>query len=169
MTDPRYDRNGFGVLSTNPETVGPHTDEYDFDYETTHAAYTAGIGGFPVGDLNWFPAKLSEWKDATLNIQEDVASSLPTHFRLMQNFPNPFNPTTNIQFEILERTDIKLELFDVMGKNVATLFKGSKNPGLHQIKWNGTNDQGQLLSTGIYFYKLTSKNLTQARKLLFAK
>ena len=169
MTDPRYDRNGFGVLSTNPETVGPHTDEYDFDYETTHAAYTAGIGGFPVGDLNWFPAKLSEWKDATLNIQEDVASALPTHFRLMQNFPNPFNPTTNIQFEILERTDIKLELFDVMGKNVATLFKGSKNPGLHQIKWNGTNDQGQLLSTGIYFYKLTSKNLTQTRKLLFAK
>ena len=65
--------------------------------------------------------------------------------------------------------NVRLEIFDVAGKHVSTLFNGSKNPGLHQVKWNGTNDRGQILSTGIYFYKLTSTNLTQTRKLLFAK
>ena len=169
MTDPRYDRNGFGVMSTNPETVGPHSDEYDFDYETSHGAYTAGIDGFPVGDLNWFPDKLTEWQNATLSIKNDVASVLPGSFELMQNFPNPFNPTTNIQFQLFDRMNVRLEIFDVAGKYVSTLFNGPKNPGLHQVKWNGTNDRGQILSTGIYFYKLTSKDFTQTRKLLFAK
>ena len=56
-----------------------------------------------------------------------------------------------------------------MGNHVSTLFKGSLNPGLHQVKWNGTNNNGQILSSGLYFYKLTSGNFTQTRKLLFAK
>ena len=89
MTDPRYDRNGIGVMSTNPETVGPHTDEYDFDYETSHAAYTAGIDGFPVGDLNWFPDKLDEWaitSDDTL----DVAQGYETlNLAVSGDTPNP--------------------------------------------------------------------------------
>ena len=169
MTDPRYDRNGIGVMSTNPETVGPNTDEYDFDYETSHAAYTAAIDGFPVGDLNWFPDKLDEWANGSLNTKDDFANIEPSSFSLKQNYPNPFNPTTNIEFEMTEQADVRIEIFDVSGGYVATLYSGIANPGIHHLTWNGTNDFGQMISSGVYFYKMTSGNFVQARKLLFAK
>ena len=169
MTDPRYDRNGIGVMSTNPETVGPNTDEYDFDYETSHAAYTAAIDGLPVGDLNWFPDKLDEWANGSLNTKDDFADIAPSSFSLKQNYPNPFNPTTNIEFEMTAQADVMIEIFDVSGGYVATLYSGIANPGIHHLTWNGTNDFGQMISSGVYFYKMTSGNSVQARKLLFAK
>jgi hypothetical protein len=169
MTDPRYDRNGIGVMSTNPETVGPHTDEYDFDYETSHAAYTAGIGGFPVGDLNWFPDKLDEWANSSLSINEDIVDIAPSSFNLKQNYPNPFNPSTNIEFEMMVQSDIKIEIFDVTGGYITTLYKGFAGPGVHKLTWNGINDKGQIISSGVYFYKMTADNFVQTRKLLFAK
>ena len=172
MTDPRYDRNGFGVMSDNPETVGPHTDEYDFDYETSHAAYTAGIGGYPVGDLNWFPTMLAQWEEGVIlgvDNSEDIATLGPDEFRLKQNYPNPFNPTTNIEFELNNKSNVSLQIFDVSGNYVSTLFSGAKNPGLHKISWSGTNDAGQTVSSGVYFYKMTSGDITKTRKLLFTK
>ena len=70
-------------------------------------------------------------------------ASLPKEFALHNNYPNPFNPVTNIVYDIPEATDVTLEIYNVMGQRVRTLAQGNHEPGRYQIVWNATNDIGQ--------------------------
>ena len=83
--DFRADRNGVGSLQDNPETFGPAEDPYNFDYPSTQRAYTAGDNGLPLGDLNWFPDKLEEWKNIPSGIKEPSVG-IATNYTLEQNY-----------------------------------------------------------------------------------
>ena len=84
----------------------------------------------------------------------------PEGFRLFQNYPNPFNPSTKIQFTLAERTNVALKVFDVLGREVATLVDQTLAPGTHDVVFEA-ND----LSTGVYFYRLQAGEFVQTRKL----
>ena len=112
---------------------------------------------------------MDEWANSSLSINEDIVDIAPSSFNLKQNYPNPFNPSTNIEFEMMVQSDIKIEIFDVTGGYITTLYKGFADPGVHKLTWNGINDKGQIISSGVYFYKMTADNFVQTRKLLFAK
>ena len=71
------------------------------------------------------------------------SASLPKEFALHNNYPNPFNPVTNITYDIPEATDVTLEIYNVMGQRVRTLAQGNHEPGRYQIVWSATNDIGQ--------------------------
>ena len=95
---------------------------------------------------------------------ESKKEKVPNEFAFAQNYPNPFNPSTNIDFSFPKKSKVKLEIFNITGKKVATLINEVKEAGNYSINFNGSN-----LSTGIYIYKLTTNNNTLARKMLLMK
>ncbi len=95
-------------------------------------------------------------------------SSTPVYdFSLSQNFPNPFNTTTRIRFSIPSSEQISLVIYDISGKTVKKLLAGiTLSPGIYEIMWDGTDSQGQRISSGIYFYRLQVESFTQTKKTL---
>jgi len=102
----------------------------------------------------------------TLGIEDDL---LPLTFALYQNYPNPFNPTTIITYDLPEATRVELVIYDIMGQRVATIKNGRQDAGLYHVRWNGTNDLGTPVSTGLYFYQLNSTPFSATRKMVFMK
>lgn len=100
---------------------------------------------------------------------EDVENVIPQNFSLEQNFPNPFNPSTKISFTLPKTTNVKLEVYNVKGQLVKTLASGSFESGKQSISWNATDEVGNLVSAGIYFYKLSTPEFTSTKKAIFLK
>jgi hypothetical protein len=83
-------------------------------------------------------------------------SDLPINYSLDQNYPNPFNPSTTISFDIPVSSSVTLRVFNVIGQEVRTLVQGTLSQGRHEIVWNGLDDAGRALASGIYFYSLNA-------------
>lgn len=97
---------------------------------------------------------------------------IPDEFQLGQNYPNPFNPETRIRVGIPDVQDIgeiSIDVYDIMGKRVITLYKGNLDPGIHTFKWDGSDRQGKQVSGGTYFYYLKSNKFHQIKKMVFMK
>ena len=90
-------------------------------------------------------------------------------FALFNNYPNPFNPSTTIKFQLPKRSDISIVIYDILGNKVKTLDKGMRNAGVYNIKWNGKNDNGKSVSSGVYFYMLKTPEYTKTNKMLLLK
>ncbi len=93
----------------------------------------------------------------------------PTDFRLAQNYPNPFNPDTRIEYELAVPDDIELSIFNLLGERVRTLFKGGREAGSHLALWDGRNEQGVALPSGIYVYRLKSGREVVVRRMLLLR
>lgn len=100
---------------------------------------------------------------------DDVRPILPENFALRQNYPNPFNPETTIEYRLPARSDVKLEIFDVLGRNVATLASGYFEAGIHQVKWNGKSEAGVSVPSGLYFYRLSTPDFKQTQRMLLMR
>jgi hypothetical protein len=90
-------------------------------------------------------------------------------FELAQNRPNPFNPTTTISFEILERTHVNLSIFDPLGRRILTLIDAPRGPGVSEVVWDGTDANGIQVSSGVYFYRLQTAKSARTKKMLLLK
>lgn len=90
-------------------------------------------------------------------------------YSLHQNFPNPFNPSTTIGFTIKETEFVNLKIFDLLGNEIKTLVNEIKTPGLHYVVWDGDNNYGEKISSGIYFYRIQTERFSQSKKLLLQK
>jgi hypothetical protein len=89
---------------------------------------------------------------------------------LAQNVPNPFNPTTTIAFSIKERAPVTLTIYNVRGQRVKTLVTDTRAPGVtYRIQWDGRNDAGQQVASGVYFYRLVTKGFTKTKKMVHLK
>ncbi|MGH2568709.1 MAG: FlgD immunoglobulin-like domain containing protein [Bacteroidota bacterium] len=99
---------------------------------------------------------------------------IPEEFGIAQNFPNPFNPETEIGFAMPEISTVKLTVLDVLGREILTLNDGQTNAGFHRVMWNGKNANGENVGSGVYFYRITAvgesgKQFSQTLKMLLAK
>jgi len=99
----------------------------------------------------------------------DDAAELPLITELKGNYPNPFNPTTSINFSLGQMTDVSLEIYNVIGQKVRTLVNGQLEAGQHNVVWDGRDDHGKGVSSGVYFYRLTGGAYTATRKMLMIK
>ncbi len=97
------------------------------------------------------------FQDAT-DVYDDNANGSPISFELDQNYPNPFNPSTTISFTLSEKSAVRLEVYDMLGKLVAILYSGTKSAGAHTVKWNGVNRFGKFSASGNYIYRLHVDN-----------
>ncbi|MGK9477002.1 T9SS type A sorting domain-containing protein [Melioribacter sp. OK-6-Me] len=104
-----------------------------------------------------------EIPDSVVSV-ETFSSTIPTDYSLGQNYPNPFNPTTNIEFALPQSSDVKLVVYDALGKEVAQLVNGHMNAGYHRVTFNASN-----LASGVYFYTIKAGDFYSVKKLMLIK
>lgn len=95
---------------------------------------------------------------------EEPQAGLPTTFGLSQNYPNPFNPSTTISYQLPTQSEVTLRVFDVLGREVATLLNGVEEPGYKEVHWNANG-----VASGVYFYRLQTGNSVDVKKLMLLK
>ena len=101
--------------------------------------------------------------------QEIELVAVPEHFALHQNYPNPFNPVTTIEYDLPEGGLVKLAIIDILGRQVVQLTNEHQTAGYKSVRWNGQNNSGKSVSTGVYFYLLESGKHSAIRKLVILK
>jgi hypothetical protein len=101
---------------------------------------------------------------------------VPAGFNLSQNFPNPFNPTTQIRFALPVTAQVELKIYDILGREITALLKEEYHAGVHTVEWNGKNDFGSSVSSGMYIYRITAtpiggqaEKFVQSKKMLLLK
>ena len=138
--------------------------------------------------LNLMPETIAEWialakirNDGSLifqrgivNLENFLAASVPSETRLLLNYPNPFNPETWIPYQLSAAADVKVSIYSVNGVLVRTLTLGHQAAGVYQSKgraayWDGRNDFGERVASGLYFYTLTAGDFSATRKMLIRK
>lgn len=97
------------------------------------------------------------------------SGDVPKDYSLGQNFPNPFNPGTKILLAVPRDSRVTLTIFDMLGKPVRTLVSGILPAGTHEVRWDGANDRGEPLPSGVYFYTATAGNFVETRKMLLLR
>jgi flagellar hook assembly protein FlgD len=99
-----------------------------------------------------------------------VAAAAPgARFALAQNAPNPFNPVTAIRFSLAGESRVELAIYDVAGRSVRTLVAEQLAAGPHEVAWDGRDDRGAPVASGLYFYKLVTPERTAVRKMVMLK
>jgi len=99
----------------------------------------------------------------------DIGLPAPTEFSLMQNYPNPFNPTTNIRYDLAAAGNVSLVIYNMLGQQVRTLVSSRQDVGRYEVSWNGLNDLGAPIATGIYIYHLQAGDFSQTHKMAYIK
>jgi hypothetical protein len=178
-----YDNNGFSAVGTSP-TYGdmflsgdangnisgrmPNVPNPGIDSTTLSGTYTETK--IDLTYLVYFTAG-GGTADGVINLIKDPATSveresdlIPDGFVLEQNFPNPFNPVTTIEFSIPEQSFVTLDIFNSLGEKVEVLIAEELNAGRFKFNWNAGN-----LTSGTYYYSLTADNFNQAKKLILLK
>jgi len=93
----------------------------------------------------------------------------PDEFKLYQNYPNPFSSQTTFQYDVAEATSVKIYIYNTLGQLVKTIDRGDNSVGTHTVEWDGKNDDGDTLSSGVYFYQLRTKDFNKTMKMLLVK
>jgi hypothetical protein len=107
--------------------------------------------------------------DYVVDVSDEQEIKLPKNYGLTQNYPNPFNSQTNIKFQVPDQSIIKLEIYNILGQKIRTLVNQEKNPGNYSLSWNGKNDFGESVNSGIYFIKFSSDNFSNTKKMTLLK
>jgi hypothetical protein len=164
-----------GVKSEDGQTARvAKVSDFIENYAQSGTKTLSLIDGLPIGAL--------QWDDQTLNSAEAYAEVLAYYysfffrgvavetpgvvqsFTLSQNYPNPFNPSTTIKFELPKSSDVRLSVFDMLGREVQTLVNEQKQPGRYEAVFDGKN-----LASGVYLYRLQAGTFVQTRKLLLIR
>ena len=168
----------FVQYDTNGGQIWPLKEDLSY---TNEQLKTGGMGGFPMGDLRWWPDQYSQWKaqasdehnrintwletgkDPAVGVRE-VKGAAPSEYKLSQNYPNPFNPTTKIEYSVPKSGFVSLKVYNLLGQEVTTLYSGNQKAGNYEVTFNGAN-----LASGIYLYRLQSGNVSITKKFVLMK
>lgn len=138
------------------EDIGLYKDSYSFDFGSGISILQgAVVNGNIIGDTT------------IVGIHEDKFK--PVKFQLRQNYPNPFNGRTIISYHLPQKSKIELKIYDMLGMEVRGLVKGGQAAGRQSVIWNGKDNNGNTVSSGVYIYRLKTDYTTKGRKMLFLK
>lgn len=98
-----------------------------------------------------------------------ISNEVPDVFELTQNYPNPFNPTTKFKFSLPKQSDVKIVIFDIMGREIKTLVNTKLVIGKYEVDWDGSNNAGNSVSSGVYFYKIIAGSYVDTKKMIMLK
>ncbi|MGH7453199.1 MAG: FlgD immunoglobulin-like domain containing protein, partial [bacterium] len=98
-----------------------------------------------------------------------ASENIPREFSLSQNSPNPFNPSTTIEYELPQQVEVKLLIFDILGQHVRTLVNQTQQAGHYAITWDGRNENGQQVASGTFLYQLRAGNFVQTRRMALVR
>ena len=100
---------------------------------------------------------------------EQVGEEIPSEYLLDQNYPNPFNPTTKIRYGLPEAASVRVTVYNVLGQLVSILIDSDQAPGYYEINWDAKTDAGMSIPSGLYFYRVETKNFSATRSMVFQK
>ncbi len=146
-----YKVKGTVTTSGNPVRYASITFYDSYDFSIQYNAETDSTGAFTLSSI-------------TAVKQE---SQLPQKFHLEQNYPNPFSASTSISYKLEEQSDVKVTIYDVLGREIRTFEVGFQSAGTYGVVWNGRNDLGRVVMPGVYLCRLQADGKTQVRKMLF--
>ncbi len=147
------------VAATFPDLDTIALADLDLGYKS-QVSFTGATDNGVLGDRNW--------TGHTLEIMEAL-KGVPDRFSLAQNFPNPFNPSTVIRYDLTRAADVQLAIYNLLGQEVARLVNGNQHAGAHTATWRGLDSEGNSVSSGVYFYRLESEGFQQTRKMLLMR
>lgn len=104
-----------------------------------------------------------------VGIDDEPLSEIPSEFVLLQNYPNPFNPVTTIQYTLKDPADVELKIYNLLGQEVRILVNQRQSAGYKAVLWDGTDEAGEKVSSGIYIYKIEANGFVQSRKMILLK
>ncbi len=99
----------------------------------------------------------------------DPENPVPQRVILHSNYPNPFNPSTTIRYELKQSSKVSLKIYNILGQEVRTLVNAQKSSGMHSVEWDGKNSHGQRVTSGVYFYRLEAGDFVKTRKMVLVK
>jgi len=143
--------------------IATTTDDFYIDTNVLAGIYTYGVSALYDGDYESDPLEIIFEQVNTGN------TLIPVITALIGNYPNPFNPETNISFSLKEAGNVSLEIYNVKGEKVRTLVNGHLDAAYYDIIWNGKNDYGQNIASGVYFYKFQTADYSNIRKMILLK
>jgi len=150
------------VTATNMYGQDPEyndADNFNFTLSDFAGQTMLGDDGRTIGAMRWWP----------VSAIGDINAQSPYSFDLNQNYPNPFNPTTTITYEVARSVHVKLSVYNVLGQELVRLIDGNKQPGRYEVSWNGRNSAGNLLSSGIYFFRIEADDFIKTKKMTLIK
>ena len=103
----------------------------------------------------------------TTSVEDDII--LPLQTRLLGNYPNPFNPSTNIRFSLSVKSNLRIDIYNIKGQIIKTLANGFYDLGQHAVTWDGTDSHGNRVSSGVYFYMMTTDEFVETKKMMMVK
>ncbi len=121
------------------------------------------------GSISLIEIQLSDYNGNTLEAKIETQPILPVNYSLLQNYPNPFNAATTIFYELPKASQVKLEIFNVLGQKVATLIDDEETAGIHSAVWDGTDESGTNVASGMYLYRITMSDFTSEKKMVMLK
>ena len=101
--------------------------------------------------------------------EEEDLTQIPKEFDLRQNYPNPFNPTTVIQYALPKASQVKIQIYNILGQRVRDLVDERQEPGYKTAEWDGKDDNGTEVSSGIYFYRIVAGDFVKCKKMTLLK
>jgi len=110
-----------------------------------------------------------KFRIATVTAVEDEEVVVPSEYSLSQNYPNPFNPSTTIKFALPQEGPVSLKVYNMLGQEVKTLVSGVKNAGTYNLTWNGTDDAGNKVSSGVYIFRIKANDFIMSKKMVMLK
>jgi hypothetical protein len=99
----------------------------------------------------------------------DIAAGNPVEGLEVQNFPNPFNPETTIKYDLFSDTQVNIQIFDIQGKRIRSLLDEYQTSGIQSIRWDGKNDSGSPVPSGVYFLHVTAGSETVSKRIVMTK
>ena len=153
----------WGQASIPVEDIrGDYIDLRMLSYEFVILEVNGSQCEFALDDIYWEGGGL-------VKVVKDEVKENPQEYLLQGNYPNPFNSTTKIKYEIFKKDFIKINIYDVKGFNIKYLFNNIKDIGTHIIRWNGTDNYGKEVPAGVYLYKVQVGDYIQTRKMILLK
>ena len=117
---------------------------------------------------SWISNRLS-WMDSEILLLGLENHPVISSFTLDQAYPNPFNPITNIGYELPKESFVNITIYDILGNEIKNLVDQIENPGSKLIQWNATNNAGQSVSAGVYLYSIEAGQFMQTKKMILIK
>jgi len=177
VTESEVDNLGFNILRSlfenrdyqqiNVELIpGAGSSSIRHEYEYVDKGLTNGI-------KYWYKLEDVDYSGNT-ELHEPVSATpmkkaAPSEFCLYPNYPNPFNPITTISYDLPEDGFVELSVYNMRGEKVATLMKGNREAGSYRLNWDGRNENGEIVSSGIYFLRIVSGSYSTTNKMIFIR
>ncbi len=166
-TDNNVPLNTFGQrvqVMTLRFAIDPHSPNQHLYIDTTYDYINGSIlFGLPGGIIGFAPAVVGH---PYVDIEEIFP---PCSFRLSQNYPNPFNPSTNIDFALADDGKVSLIVYDLLGRQVKTLLDENLKSGRFTVTWDGRDESGSDVSSGAYFYRITSAGFSESKRMILLR